>query len=174
MNDYKIYKSQLIIDNKDEMVRQINQFYLTHQKYFAGRDSTWTYGSYNFFALSSPSMLFRKLFFELKEIIYDYVPDKYKWMQCWLNYHTPEQVLKWHNHEWKYHGYISIDPKDTKTVFEDYEIKNEIGNIYIGPGFRQHKVVVDKHYTEPRITLGFDICVDPLDSNGDMLSLIPI
>ena len=82
-------------------------------------------------------------------------------MQCWLNYHTPDKVLDWHTHEWNYHGYISIDPKDTKTVFDGYEIDNEIGNIYIGPGYRYHKVVTKDNFYEPRITLGFDVCVEP-------------
>jgi len=173
MDDYKIYKSQLIIDNKDEMVKLIHKAYETHQDVFHGQDSTWTYGLYNFFALTSPNLLFRELFFELKGIIHEYVPGKYKWMQCWLNYHTPDTVLKWHNHEFKYHGYICIDPKNTKTVFEDYEIQNEIGNIYIGPGYRQHKVVVQDDYPGPRITLGFDICVEPMKPQK-MLSLIPI
>ena len=173
MIDYKIHKSQLITDNKDQMVRLIHQAHSVHQTIFGGRDSTWSYGLYNFFALTSPNLIFKELFFELKDIIYDYVPEKHKWVQCWLNYHTPDTVLDWHNHEWKYHGYICIDPQNTKTVFDDYEIKNEVGNIYIGPGYRQHKVVVEDNFYKPRITLGFDVCVDPMDSQ-QMLSLIPI
>lgn len=173
MNDYKIYKSQLIIDNQDAMVRAIHKAYVEHQNLLQGKDSTWSYSLYNFFALTSPNLVFRELFFELKDIIYDYVPEKYKWMQCWLNYHTSNKVLDWHNHEWNYHGYICIDPKNTKTIFEDYEIQNEIGNIYIGPGYRPHKVVVQDNFYEPRITLGFDICVEYTEPQH-MLSLIPI
>ena len=171
--DYKIYKSQLVIDNHDEMVKSIHKAYVTHQNLLQGRDSTWSYSLYNFFALTSPNPLFRELFFELKNIIYDYVPEKYKWMQCWLNYHTPDKVLDWHTHEWNYHGYISIDPKDTKTVFDGYEVDNEIGNIYIGPGYRYHKVVAKDNFYEPRITLGFDVCVEPSETQ-QMLFLIPI
>ena len=172
--DYKIYRSQLIIDNKDEMVRQIHESHITHQLYFPGTDSTWTYRAYNFFGLTSPSLLFNELFFQLRDIIHEYVPEKYKWMQCWLNYHSPDQVLDWHNHNWDYHGYICIDPKNTKTVFENYQIENKVGNIYIGPGHRKHKVVVEKNFNEPRITLGFDICVNPKTTPDKMLSLIPI
>ena len=173
MDDYKIYKSKLIIDNKDEMVDLISKVYESHQQVFNGQDSTWTYSWYNFFALTSPNLLFRKLFFELKDIINENVSEEYKWMQCWLNYHTPDKVLDWHDHEWNYHGYICIDPKNTKTVFEDYEIQNEIGNIYIGPGYRPHKVVVQDDYPGPRITLGFDICVE-CQNPQHMFSLIPI
>jgi hypothetical protein len=98
-------------------------------------------------------------------------------MQCWLNYHYPNEVLNWHNHHWDYHGYICIDPKNTRTVFKDYQIKNEVGNIYIGPGNREHIVVVDENYVSPRITLGFDVQVyedgrDFVPNNS--LSLIPL
>jgi hypothetical protein len=101
-------------------------------------------------------------------------------MQCWLNYHHSNEVLDWHNHAWDYHGYICIDPKKTRTVFREYEIVNQIGNIYIGPGNREHKVVVDEDYSSPRITLGFDIMVNndneffKLINPHDMFSLIPI
>lgn len=172
--DHKVYKSQLIIDNKDEMVDLIHQSYGLHQLYFPGEDSTWTYKKYNFFGLTSPNLLFSKLFHELRDIINDYIPEETKWMQCWLNYHTPDKVLDWHDHQWDYHGYISIDPKDTKTVFEEYEIDNEVGNIYIGPGYRKHKVVVNDNFDEPRITLGFDVCVTPSPDLYPILSLIPI
>jgi len=172
--DYKIYTSQLIIDNQDEMVNHIHQSHSIHQKYFPGSDSTWTYKGYNFFGLTSPSIIFSELYSELRSIIHEYVPDKYKWMQCWLNYHTPGQVLDWHDHHWDYHGYICIDPKDTKTVFEDYEIVNKVGNIYIGPGHRKHKVVVGEEFDEPRITLGFDVSVTPENQPNNLLSLIPI
>ena len=56
---------------------------------------------------------------------------------------------------------FSIDPKNTRTVFEGYDIKNEVGNIYIGPGYRKHKVEVDEHFDQPRITLGYDIETNP-------------
>ena len=95
------------------------------------------------------------------------------WFQSWLNFHKPDQVLDWHDHNWPYHGYISIDPKGTRTVFKDYEVKNEIGNIYIGPGHRRHKVEVDEVYDGPRITLGFDIHTEP-SKPFDQWSLLPL
>lgn len=176
--DFRLYKSQLIIDNQKKFIDLIDQSYNLHQEVMNGEDSTWSYYRYNFFVLSAPSLLSHKLFVELKNLINDYVPSKnVKWFQCWINYHYPDQVLPWHNHEWDYHGYISIDPKKTRTVFSDYEIENEVGNIYIGPGYREHKVVVDEDFDTPRITLGFDIHLNnpnkKEEPNG-MLSLIPI
>ena len=171
--DYRVYKSELIIKHQSEFIDLIKESYDLHQRIF-GEDSTWSYYKYNFFSLSAPSALSYRLFVELKNIINEYISgDDMRWMQCWINYHYPNQVLKWHNHEWDYHGYISIDPKETRTVFSDYEIKNEIGNIYIGPGDREHKVVVDENFNSPRITLGFDISLESEDIN-DTISLIPI
>ena len=97
-------------------------------------------------------------------------------MQSWLNYHYPNEVLGWHNHFWDYHGYICIEPKKTTTVFENYQIENEVGHIYIGPGNREHMVVVNEDFKEPRITLGFDVKVYKGEDEypNDMLSLTPI
>jgi hypothetical protein len=65
--------------------------------------------------------------------------------------------LDWHGHGFDYHGYISIDPKNTYTDFKDYRIDNKAGQIYFGPGHRSHKVVALEAYEGKRITLGFDI-----------------
>lgn len=176
--DYKIHKSELIVDNQNEFVNLIDQAYDLHQEVMNGEDSTWSYYKYNFFTLTAPSQLSHKLFIELKNLINEYIPsDQSKWIQCWINYHYPRQVLNWHNHEWDYHGYISIDPKKSRTVFNDYEIENQVGNIYIGPGYREHKVVVDEDFDTPRITLGFDIYLNNPNEEEDlneMFSLIPI
>ena len=178
--DYKIYNSKLIVENQHEMIKHADDAYEYFKKYF-NEDSTWSYGKYNFFSLTSPSQLYYNLFMELKTIIKDFVPKyNYAWIQCWLNYHHSDQVLDWHTHNWDYHGYISIDPKKTRTIFRDYEIVNQVGNIYIGPGNREHKVVVDVIYSTPRITLGFDIMIKNEDKNfklvnpHNMFSLIPI
>ena len=78
-------------------------------------------------------------------------------MQSWLNFHKHDEVLDWHNHTWPYHGYICIEPQETTTVFEEYEIKNEIGNIYFGSGFKPHKVRNDTQFDGIRMTIGFDV-----------------
>ena len=115
------------------------------------------------------------LFKELKNIIKEYhKKDEPLWFQCWLNYHSDNQVLDWHDHQWLWHGYISIDPKETKTIFENgFEVKNEIGNIYIGPCNIKHKVVVNKPYFGHRITLGFDVISVP-DYPINTTSFMPI
>ena len=178
--DYQVYNSRLIVENQEQMIAHAIDCHGYYSEVFGG-DSTWNYSKYNFFSLSSPSQLYHELFRELKSVIDNFVPEhKYRWMQCWLNYHHSNEVLDWHTHDWDYHGYISIDPKETRTVFREYEIVNQVGNIYIGPGDREHKVVVDKDYSTPRITLGFDVMVKDEDESfrlvnpHDMFSLIPI
>ena len=80
------------------------------------------------------------------------------WLQSWLNIHDEQQLLTWHNHgDSLFHGYISIDPKNTETVFKDYTIKNKIGNVYIGPSASYHKVVCKKNFNDKRITIAFDV-----------------
>lgn len=174
MKDYLIHKSQIIIDYQDLMIRDL---YLAHsyfKKNFPNNDSTWAYKYYNIFSVTSPSPTFYTLFKDLSLLIREYVNhDRPLWMQSWLNYHMPDEVLDWHGHNWSHHGYISIDPKKTKTVFEEYEINNEIGNIYIGPGARLHKVEVLETFSSPRITIGFDITDEPNIPN-EQFSLVPV
>ena len=172
--DYKVYKSQLICDHHSQMIRDLNQVHDFFCQTFPNSDSTWAYKIYNVFNATSPSPLWYDLLQELKTYIREFVGhDDKLWMQCWLNYHMPDQVLDWHGHDWPYHGYISVDPKKTDTVFETYRIKNELGNIYIGPGHRMHKVEVIHPFDTPRITLGFDITDEP-DFPFDHFSLMPI
>ena len=124
--------------------------------------------------MSSTDLNCYHLFIELKKIIREYAGHKRPlWFQCWVNFHTPDEVLDWHDHAWPFHGYICIDAKKTKTVFEDYEILNEDGNIYIGPGYKKHMVKVLQNYKNPRITLGFDVTENNKDI-FDMNSFFPI
>ena len=67
-----------------------------------------------------------------------------------------------HGHSCQYHGYISIDPKNTTTLFKNgLQIDNKIGQIYIGPsgGLSEwdHCVKINQPYRGNRITIGFDI-----------------
>ena len=170
-----ITKSKVVISNQNKIIKLTEACHSIHQEYFEGKSSTWTYTDYNFWALSSPNELMYSLYEELRDIINEYIPEKQKWMQCWLNYHKCDEVLNWHNHRFDYHGYISIDPKDTKTVFENWEVKNEIGNIYLGRGNNMHKVVVNTPYEGYRITLGFDISVTPIERGmTENLGMMPL
>lgn len=172
MVDYQLHKSKTILKNQKEIIMDLDIAYQFLRKNFT--DTTWEYKKYNIFAVTSPSIHFYNLFYELKDIVRGYVNhDQPLWIQSWLNYHQPNQVLDWHDHYWPIHGYISIDPKGTETEFETYTITNEVGNIYIGPGYRPHRVNVTEMFTAPRITLGFDIHNTP-NVPYEQFSLIPI
>ena len=139
--------------------------------YLGDADPTWTYDRYNVFGLTSPTKVFYDLFKELRGFVYDYT-DGDLWMQSWVNYHMPDQLLKRHNHTWPIHGYICINPHLTKTCFDDYEIQNRIGDVYIGPGGRHHEVKLIEPFYTPRITIGFDITDRPTKATGN-LGMIP-
>lgn len=128
------------------------------------------YSFYNIFSLTSPSPYFYELYGIFRNIVRCHLGARPIWFQCWMNFHTPDSVLPWHNHAFPYHGYISIDPHDTTTLFKTYddfeqevespigyEIENRPGQIYFGPGWRPHKVQVNEEFDRPRLTLGFDI-----------------
>ena len=166
--DWKLYKSQVVLDTLRVMISILNNAIPS----LGGIDSTWSYDKYNVFGLTSPTQVYYDLFNELRGFVYDYIKPKQLWMQAWVNYHMPDQVLQWHNHEWPIHGYISIRPHKTKTVFEGYEIDNQVGNVYIGPGNRYHRVEVLEDYDTPRITLGFDLLTDPTQCSNN-IGLIP-
>ena len=120
---------------------------------------------------------FFRLFKELQKIIRVYcLNDSSLWMQAWLNYHTENEVLEvlgWHDHLWPYHGYVSIDPHNTVTEFKEFKIINKVGNIYIGPGYHKHRVIVKENYLRPRITIGFDV-TNQIKHFPDHYSLLPI
>ena len=145
-----------------------------------GKEKYSGYRFYNIFALTSPSPLFWLLNRDLQTVVRTTLEtDEPLWFQCWMNYHNPNNVLNWHDHKFDYHGYISIEPHNTTTEFRQdgeplYSIKNEVGNIYFGPGWdRQHRVVAHEEFETPRITLGFDIHTQS-DLPDDQFSLIPL
>ena len=174
LSDWQIHKSNTILEHQSLMIRDLHIAHENFKRQFPKQDSTWGYGLYNIFALTSPSPTFYTLYSELKTVIREYVgDDRPLWIQSWLNFHYPDDVLNWHGHAWPYHGYISIDPKKTKTVFENYEIINEVGNIYIGPGERLHKVEVMETFDTPRMTIGFDVHEEPA-TPYDQFSLVPL
>ena len=138
------------------------------------------YRFYNVFNLTSPSPLYWFLFMNIKQVVRNTLGNNQPlWMQCWMNFHKQQEVLKWHDHHFPYHGYVSIDPKNSTTEFKQgslrYNIENVVGNIYFGPGWeRMHRVVVNEDYDDsPRITLGFDILTEPTLPD-DQFSLIPL
>ena len=171
--DYRLHHSKLIKDNYQSFVNNCKICYDFLKKEY-GEDSTWLFNKYNIFSLTSSSLLFYKLYKELNYHIRSFVgDDKPLWIQSWLNYHEGEEVekkLPSHGHPWDYHGYISIEPQNTTTIFhKGYEIQNKIGQIYIGEGNGQnnenpdltHYVKINQPYEGIRITIGFDIATTP-------------
>jgi hypothetical protein len=177
--NYKVYNSEFIASRLVPIRLEGKFHHASYRQHFPNSTtgSTWDYDKYNIFALAGPSMLFYQIYKELSFVIKEHLADQGDlpdavWFQSWLNYHKQDEVLDWHNHRFPYHGYISIDPKDTTTEFEGFSIKNKPGNIYIGEGHKQHRVVVNTPYTDTRITLGFDIVARPQLTHN--LSFIPI
>ena len=165
--DHKLYKSEVVLGNHRVMINILDNAI----SFLEGDDPTWSYNKYNVFGLTSPTQVFYDLFKELRGFVYDYT-DGDLWMQSWVNYHNPDQLLQWHNHDWPIHGYICINPHLTKTVFDGYEIENRIGDVYIGPGNRYHRVEMIEPFYTPRITIGFDITNDTGKANSNN-GLIP-
>lgn len=158
MNDYIVYQSQYIVDNLHQIIEDINIAHRLFHKLFPENDTTWTYDKYNIFSLTAPSTTFYEMYKELKTLIRDQLgDDRPLWFQAWLNYHVQDQLLTRHSHDFDYHGYICIDPKNTKTVFDEYEIINKPGQIYFGPGYRDHWVEAIEPFDNVRTTIGFDI-----------------
>jgi len=164
--------SQIIKENQKELIDLMT--FATHkiERLFNSKDYTYNYGRYNIFSLTAPNKLMHEIFKEIQYNVRKHVGDQPLWMQSWLNYQKHDQVLNWHNHLWKWHGYISIDPKKTKTIFEDWEVDNKVGQIYFGNGNVKHKVEVLEKYPDYRITLGFDV-TDGIPQKNYLNSLIP-
>jgi hypothetical protein len=161
MDNYSLETIQYIVQNQTEIIDQCHSI-----KKISIEDLTKTYYKYNLFSLTSGSIHFYEIYKYLRNYIIHKLPNEKLWFQSWLNYHKEDEVLDWHTHAWDYHGYISIDPKDTTTEFDGYQIKNKTGQIYFGPGFRNHRVKVDNSYSDYRITIGFDITSVPIMHTG--------
>jgi hypothetical protein len=169
MKSHLLYTSNYIIENQNHFIDQCNYF----KENFPESDTTWTYNKYNIFSLTSGSIFFFNLFREFRTFIKKNISNEHIWFQSWLNFHKESEVLDWHNHYWDYHGYISIDPKDTNTEFEDYSIYNKVGQIYLGPGNKKHRVIVNSPYDGNRITIGYDIMIDPFPDHN-CLGMFPL
>lgn len=176
-----------ITANRDAIVEDSRAAVARYKKIrpVEGNDITWQYMNYNVFSLANGSVHYYQIYKGLSDCIARYFdafgiqrPDQL-WMQSWINFHQPGQLLKLHSHQWKLHGYLSIDPKDTLTVFtkdekgeEAYAVKNMPGQVYIGPGFRYHYVKQLADFDSERITLGFDLEMDKKSGNLGMIPVI--
>jgi len=156
--NYKLYKSETILNNREAAKQECMVAYQYFQERYGDRNLTYRYDEYNIFNATSCSVFFYDLFLDIRNAVRDFVGDDRKlWIQSWMNVHYPNEVLDWHDHEATFHGYVSIDPKKSKTIFHNWEIVNEIGNIYVGYGKFEHKVELEDLFDGERITLAFDI-----------------
>ena len=160
--NYKLFQSEIICSDPEAFVSEcVMAHSLFEEKYSKEKGSTWAYTDYNLFVLTAGSLRFYLLYKELCKAIRDYAGyDEPIWMQSWINYHDQDQILDWHNHHWDFHGYISVDPKQSTTEFERWSIKNKTGQIYIGAGGIMHRVVAEEPFDGKRITIGFDCSFD--------------
>lgn len=204
----QLYKSDYVIDNKEEIYNESLLIAKKVSKCFDGVtadprkgvfhydqesiDCTWLYPVYNIFGAAAPS----KHFYNINKFVNDsirqylseyseYSDDVQIWCQSWINCHSQKQLLKKHTHHFSHHGYLSIDPKHTRTMFfepngeEAFFIENEPGLLYIGPGNIDHEVqlmtpIQDGDY---RITLAFNVATsyDSFDfENLNHVSFIPV
>lgn len=167
MSYYKLYQSKVIIDNYKEFIAISSVVHNNLKDRLNSQDTTWTYEQYNLFSFTSGSTLFYNLFLELKTFIRDYYNSPNPlWMTAWLNFHNyneSEKSLQSHGHDCSFHGYISVNPQDTETQFyKGLTIENTPGQVYIGPAGHwnidyYHRVVNKSEFSEPRITIGFNI-----------------
>lgn len=179
--NFRIYQSSEIAENKQEFINQTKNSLDSLRSLYPDIDSTWGYNVYNIFAVSAGYRLFWNLYQDLKIAVREYLQtDEPLWMQSWANYQYENDVLDWHTHfSWECHGYISIEPHDSVTMFDGFDIKNESGNIYIGPTDIPHKIYVNKPFSTPRITFGFDIASEETllsmqEQNSINISFMPI
>ena len=180
-NNFKIWRSSEIVENKDKFIHQIESSRNSLKNIYPDIDSTWGYNVYNIFAVSAGYEMFYNLYKDLQFVVRDYIQtDEPLWMQSWANYQYENDLLDWHAHfDWACHGYISIDPKNSITMFEGFEIANEVGNIYIGPSNVQHKVYSTGQYNGHRITCGYDVgrtdvLLDMQERDSVNISFMPI
>jgi hypothetical protein len=161
-HNYCMYKCNYIIENKDKFIEDANLAYKRFVFNYPKESSTWFYRYYNVTSLLFGSIYYYNFFINFKKLIRRYSnTNKPLWYQSWLNFDDKNKLLDWHEHkECTFHGYVSIDPKETITEFKQYKIKNKIGNVYIGEANKLHKVSLLKQFEGKRITLGFDIIDD--------------
>jgi hypothetical protein len=152
MSLFEVYKAEVVEQKQQKFIDTLLEFH--HNTDYR----TSNFSEYNIFTEVSTEEMY-DLYSAVKAIIRTHIPGSRLWMQAWLNVHKQNECLDWHHHNFPYHGYISIDPKNTTTEFSKWKVMNAVGNIYFGPGgeANAHRVVVKEAYDDYRITIGFDV-----------------
>jgi hypothetical protein len=178
MTEHKLFQIDFVKNNQQLYINQCEELHKAIIRTYGDIDTTKAYWQYNLFNVSCSSIAFYRLWKELNIKIREYVGDNRPlWMTGWLNVHTQDQVLDWHNHKLSIcHGYVGIDTKNTVTEFKDYAIENKVGQLYIGPSEQFHRVVVKEPYLGNRITIAFDVSdrADQDHINSNFFSFIPV
>ena len=170
---FKLVTIDYVVKHQQELIRDITHSAKSLYK-FGILDTSLVHGSYtqyNIFGATSPSPHMYQLFKEIRDIVRDQMPTGKLWIQSWVNHHYENELLGWHNHSSKFHGYISIAPMHTNTEFEDFTIENKVGQLYFGPGGLRHRVVPtsDMPFEDKRITIAFDIMTEENFTGDDIL-----
>ena len=157
--NYMLFNLSYVEENIDHFKKYAHLAHTRFKFNFGNKSSTELYRYYNCIGLLSGSKEYYKMFKDIFKKIREFSQtEEPLWFQCWLNLHKKNELLKWHNHvDSLFHGYISIDPKNTETVFENHTIKNKTGNVYIGHSYKYHKVICKNNYEDERITIAFDV-----------------
>ena len=186
-NSFGLFQSSYIRENQSSIINSTAEAIDRINRYLEVQNQsnvTWYYNRYNVFSVMAGNIHFYKIYKDIISALSTFVKemdityDEQLWMQCWLNHHDCDEVLAKHDHSSPIHGYVSIEPQLTNTEFYDncipyntlYSIDNTVGQIYIGPGKREHAVINTGEYDQKRITLGFDID----DKNSFNVGMIPI
>jgi hypothetical protein len=184
---YSLFEISFVKEHQTEMITACNETSNKIKDFLKiqsiSNDITWFYKVYNLFTATCGDKNFYDLFVSINQSAQEYFKihnikkDNMLYMQSWLNNHNYDEVLTSHNHQCPIHGYVSIDPKKTKTVFTNklddsilYEIDNAPGLLYIGPGQRFHNVKNLEKWEGQRLTVAFDFN----DEKTPHLSFIPL
>ena len=178
MSEFLLKMSKVILNNQDEVLEELsraNDQRLRKLK-ITQNDDTQLEQRYTlllFYNIFNSDVyreteypLLRELWKELVCFIKEFNGHEPKecWVSAWINYDefdVVEDALADHIHQTKLHGYIVVDPKNTKTIFRrGFEIENRPSIMYIGPGDWWHRVKNTKKYDGTRVTIGFDVSFD--------------
>jgi hypothetical protein len=159
LQKYQLFEAQYIKDNFDEILKESDLIQKRFKYKFSNHSSTtWAYKWYNIQYFTVGLIHYYNIIKSLEKNIRSFVGHNNPlWYQCWINFHEQHELLDWHEHQnILCHGYISIDPKISFTMFEDYTITNTIGQLYLGSINKKHKVEASP-FLGQRITLAFDV-----------------
>ena len=138
---YKIYNSNVIANNRNKAYMHCSYAYKKRKELYSSNLD------YNLFELSSSSDIFYDLCKEITYVIKDYLEHSPKvWMTSSINYYQQDENIEPVFHSYDFCGYICLEPRGTITKFDDWEIENKPGLIYIGPGNTTSETIITSPY----------------------------